>query len=258
MKKFDIRTNKNKSCVMKTKFPTLCLASMLAVAAASAADSAAAPKEKVFETKPLGIQLSIKMVGPYMEAADLQIICLFKHKDSGDAYQGAAKDTDAHLSGLLSALRNRGEFVGELGETFLFTPPKGSIPAKRFMVIGLGAEKDLSLDTLRVVGRIATREAVRLKATHVAWAPVIRDEGNTTIDVGEGDRAFVEQMLSAYDTEKRLQAQGLAPRFSIESFVIEAGPSFFDGAVKQVGQGIDSVTAELQKRDATPYASNSK
>src|SRR5258708_39639233 len=122
MKNFDIRKNKNKSSVMKTKFSTLCLASMLAVAAASAADSAAATKEKVFETKPLGIQLSIKMVGPYMEAADLQIICLFKHKDSGDAYQGAAKDTDAHLSGLLSALPNPGEFVGELGETFLFTP----------------------------------------------------------------------------------------------------------------------------------------
>jgi len=229
----------------------------LAVATATAAESAA-PKETVFETKPLGIRLSIKMVGPYMEPADLQLICLFKHKSNGDTYQGAAKDTDAHLHGLLSALRNRNEFVGELGETILFTPARDSIPAKQFMVIGLGDEKDLSLDTLRLVGRIAVREAVRLKAKHVAWAPVIRDEGNTTIDVGEGDGAFAEEMLAAYDTEKRLQAQGLAPKFSIESFVIEAGPSFFDGAVKQVGQGIDSVTAELQKRDATSYASNSK
>ena len=243
---------------MKTTFPTLSLALMLAIANASAADSAAAPKEKVFETKALGIQLSIKMVGPYMEAADLQIICLFKHKDSGDTYQGAAKDTDAHLGGVLSALRNRGEFVGELGETFLFAPPKGSMPAKRFMVIGLGDEKDLSLDSLRVVGRIAAREAVRLKAKRVAWAPVIRDEGNSTIEVGEGDRVFVEQMLSAYDTEQRLQTQGLAPKFDIESLVIEAGPTFFDGAVKQVGQGIDSIIAELQKRDSTPYASTTK
>src|SRR5258707_6334675 len=133
---------------MKAKFPTLFLALMLAVVSASAADSAAAPKEKVFETKPLGIQLSVKMVGPYMEAADLQIICLFKHKDSGDIYQGAAKDTDAHLSGLLSALRNRGEFVGELAETFFFTPSKVSIPAKRFMLIGLGEVKYLSFDAL--------------------------------------------------------------------------------------------------------------
>src|SRR6266481_6995130 len=243
--------------IMNTKGFALGLTLACLVAAAGAADSPA-PKENVFATKPLGIRVSIKMDGPYMEAADLQIICLFKHKASGDTYQGAAKDTDEHLHGILSALRNRGEFVGELGETFLFTPPKGSIPAKRFMVIGLGEEKDLSLDSLRVVGRIAAREAVRLEAKHVAWAPVIRDEGNTTIEVGEGDRAFVEQMLSAYDTEKRLQAQALAPAFSIEDLVIEAGPTYFDDAAKQVGEGIESMTAVLAQRNAAPYGSATK
>ena len=243
---------------MKNTFHFLTVFCAGLVINASAADASAAPKENVFATKPLGIQLSIKMDGPYQEQADLQIICLFKHKEAGDTYQGAAKETDQKLGGILSSLRNRGEFAGETGETFLLTPLKGSIPAKQFMVIGVGEEKDLSLDTLRIVGRIAAREAVRLKAKHVAWAPVIRDEGSTTIDVGEGDRAFAEELLAAYDTEKRLQEQGLAPKFSIESFVIEAGPSFFDGAVKQVGQGIDSVTAELAKRDATSYASNSK
>src|SRR6266404_9839022 len=207
---------------MKTIIRTINLAFILAFGTANAAESPA-PKENVFVTKPLGMQISIKMDGPYMEAADLQLICLFRHKASGDTYQGAAKETDAHLGGILSALRNRGEFVGELGETFLFTPPEGSIPAKQFMIIGLGAEKDLSINTLRVVGRIAAREAVRLKVKHVAWAPVIRDEGNLAIDVGEGDRAFAEQLLSSYDTEKRLQTQGLAPKFSIESFVIQAG-----------------------------------
>ena len=225
---------------------------------AYAADSTSAPKQNVFPTQPLGIKMSIKMVGPYMEAADLQIICLFKHKTSGDNYQGAAKDTDEKLSGILSSIRNRGEFVGELGETFFFTPKKGSIPAKTFMIVGLGEEKDLSLDSLKVVGRIAAREAVRLKAKHVAWAPVIRDEGNTTIEVGAGDRTFKEAMLSAYDTEKRLQTQGLAPEFSIESLVIEAGPSFFDDAVKQVGEGIDAATAGLAKRDSAPYVTTAK
>jgi hypothetical protein len=221
---------------------------------AAAAETKPAPKEHVFASKPLGIRMSVKMVGPYMEPADLQIISLFKHKSSGDTYQGAAKETDEKLGGMLSTLRNRGEFVGERGETILFTPPKGSIPAKQFLVIGLGDEKDLSLDTVRLVGRIAAREAVRLKAKHVAWAPVIRDEGNTTIDVGEGDRAFAEQMLAAYDTEKRLQTQGLAPEFNIDSVVIEAGPSFFDSAEAQVSQGIDSTMAELAKRDSKPYA----
>ena len=219
-----------------------------------ATDANSAPAEKTFDA-PHGLKVSVKMIGPYSEPADLQIICLFKHKASGDTYQGAAKDTDEHLHGILSALRNRGEFVGELGETFLFTPPSGSILAKRFMVIGLGEEKDLSLDSLRMVGRIAAREAVRLQAKHVAWAPVIRDEGNTVIDVGEGDRAFIEQMLSAYDTEKRLQTQALAPNFSIEDLVIEAGPTYFDDAAKQVSEGIESMAAELAQRNAAPYSS---
>ena len=222
-----------------------------------ATDANSAPAEKTFNA-PDGLKVSIKMIGPYTEPADLQIICLFKHKASGDTYQGAAKDTDEHLHGILSALRNRGEFVGELGETFLFTPPSGSIPAKRFMVIGLGEEKDLSLDSLRVVGRIAAREAVRLNAKHVAWAPVIRDEGNTALDVGEGGRAFIEQMLSAYDTEKRLQAEALAPAFSVEDLVIEAGPTYFEDAAKQVGEGIASMTAVLAQRNAAPYSSATK
>src|SRR6516164_6433458 len=241
--------------IMKVKPGLFSLAAILIGVSTYAGDASAPPKENVFETRPFGIKVSVKMVGPYMEDADLQIICLFKHRPTGDAYLGAAKDTDTHLGGLLSALRNRGEFVGELGETILFTPPKGSIPAKRFMVIGLGEEKDLSLDSLRLVGRVAAREAVRLKAKHVAWAPVIRDEANSTIDIGEGDRAFAEQFLSAYDTEQRLQTQGLAPTFSIESLVIEAGPTFFDGAVKQVGEGIASATDQLAKREAAPYSS---
>ena len=228
----------------------------LGTALAAFADNA--PKESVFQTKPQGIQMSIKMVGPFTQAADLQIICLFKHKESGDVYQGAAKETDEKLNGLLSALRNRGEFAGGLGETILFTPPRNSIPAKRFMIIGLGDEKDLSLDTLRLVGRIAVREAVRLKARHVAWAPVIRDEGTSLIEVGLGDRTFAEQFLSAYDTEKRLQAQGLEPKFSIESLTIEAGPAYFDSAVKQVGEGIDSMSTELGERDTAPYCSATK
>jgi hypothetical protein len=242
---------------MKARILIVGLVVALCSATAGAADSSP-PKENVFAAKPLGVQISIKMDGPYMEAADLQIICLFKHKDSGDSYQGAAKATDDHLNGLLSALRNRGEFVGELGETFLFTPSANTIPAKRFMVIGLGDEKDLSLDTLRLIGRIAAREAVRLNVSHVAWAPVIRDEGNTTIEVGAGDREFAVQFLSAYDTEKRLQAQGLAPQFGIQSLVIEAGPAYFDSAVKQVGEGIDASTAALAQRDTSPYVSTPK
>ena len=89
---------------MKTQ--AFALGLMLACLATTAgADDPPAAKENIFGTKPLGIKVSIKMIGPYTQPADLQIICLFKHKSSGDTYQGAAKETDAHLGGILSALR---------------------------------------------------------------------------------------------------------------------------------------------------------
>jgi Cytosol aminopeptidase family, N-terminal domain len=146
------------------------------------------------------------MIGPYAQQTDLQIIGVFKHKLAGDTYISAMKDFDDKLSGLLSSLRNRGEFVGELGETVLFKPPTGSIVPARVLVIGLGPESDLSLDTLRWSAGWRWREAVRLKAKHVSFPPTIRDQGNNAIDVGQGDRAVVENMILAYDTEKRLQA----------------------------------------------------
>jgi Cytosol aminopeptidase family, N-terminal domain len=222
------------------------------------AEAAGAPKETPVGSKPLGIAFSVKMAGPSTQDEDLQIICAFKHKATGDTYQGAMKDLDAKLGGLLSSLRNRDEFGGELGETILFAPPKGSIPAKHFLIIGLGDESAISLDKLHIVGRVAAREAVRLRAAHVAWAPVMRDEGNSTIDVGAGDRAFVEGMLSAYDTEQRLQAQGLADKFAISEWVIEAGPTYFDAVVEQIGKGIEATLPTLGERETTPYSTLTK
>jgi hypothetical protein len=123
------------------------------------------------------------------------------------------------------------------------------------LVIGLGDEEKLSLDTLRVAGRVAARESVRLKAKNVAWAPVIRDQGNSTLDVGGSDAEFVEQTLLAYDTERRLQAQDLAGKFSIEELVIEAGPPYFDDVVKRIGEALESVNKEIARRDSRPYVS---
>src|SRR5689334_4588157 len=105
-----------KVTIPKAVSVALMLLVLWGVEASFATEANTAPTEKTFEA-PHGLKVSVKIVGPYTEPADLQIISLFKHKASGDTYQGAAKDTDEQLHGILSALRNRGEFVGELGET---------------------------------------------------------------------------------------------------------------------------------------------
>jgi hypothetical protein len=62
----------------------------------------------------------------------------------------------------------------------------------------------------RGVGRVSLREAARLGVSRVAFAPLIRDQGNKKLGTGEVETAVVRGMLLAYDTEERLQKQGLS------------------------------------------------
>ena len=213
---------------------------------------APATKEKSIDA-PNGIQVTIKMIGPVTQTTDLQIICILKHDPAGDQYIEAMKDLNAKLGGLLSSLRDRGDFVGESGETLLLTPPANSISPKRLLLIGIGQESKLTLDSLRLVGRIAAREAVRLNIAHVSFAPTLRDQGSSRIDVGEGGDAFIEQFLLAYDTEKRLQAEGLSPKDDLKDVTIEAGPKFFDGVVQKATTAIASAAILIKERSTSPY-----
>src|SRR5262249_47928063 len=216
----------------------------------SRADSAT-PEKSV--SAPRDVTVTVKMIGPVTQTTDLQILCLLKHNPAGDHYIEAMQDFNDKLGGLLSSLRERGEFVGEPGETLVFTPPAGSITPKKVLLIGVGEEAALTVDRLRFAGTIAAREAVRLGMAHVSFAPTLRDQGSTRIDVGEGDAAVVDSFLLAYDTELRLQEQGLASAAKLREFVIEAGPQYFEGATEKVGAAVQSAATVLARRDAKPY-----
>ena len=198
--------------------------------------------------------ISVEMIGPVTQTTELQIICILKHDPAGDKYIEAMADFNQKLHGLLSGLRDRGEFVGDFGETLLFTPPSNSITPKQVLLIGVGDEASLSLDRLKTVGAIAAREATRLKASHVSFAPTLRDQGSTRIDVGDGDAAFVSGWILAYDTEKKLQNQGLQPSLTISNLVIEAGPKYFDGAATKVAAAVNNTTTAINERSTAPYA----
>ncbi len=213
------------------------------------ADAAEAPAKKSFEA-PHAQSISIEMIGPVTQTTDLQILCILKHDPAGDKYLEAMDDFNQKLNGLLSQVRGRGEFVGELGETLFFTPPANSIAPKRVLLIGVGDEAGLTLEKLKIVGGIAAREAVRLKASHVSFAPTLRDQGSSRLDVGEGDASVAAGWVLAYDTEKKLQAKGLSPSADVSEFVFEAGPKYFDGAVTKVAQAVKETGTAVGKRSA--------
>jgi hypothetical protein len=224
----------------------LFLANCVAVVAADQ------PSESSF-TAPRSQTITVKMIGPVTQTTDLQIICVLKHVAGGDQYIEAMDDLNSKLGGLLSSLRDRDEFAGDLGETLLFTPPANTITPKRLLLIGIGEEKDLSPSRLELAGRIAAREAVRLSASHVSFAPTLRDQGSSRIDVAEGDAAVVSGWLLAYDTEQRMQEQGLAPRSAVSTLVIEAGPKYFSAASDSVGKAVRATAPLIEKRSTAPY-----
>lgn len=225
----------------------------------SAADQApaSAPAEQVL-AGPGGLKLVVRAQGPYDADVPLQVVCYFQHKPEGDKTQGAPVELDERLGGAITSLRNRGEFVGNELETLLLTSPAGTIQPKRLLLIGLGDEKALSLATMERVGRTAFRQAAELGLRKVAFAPLLRDQQNSTLGVGDVETAVIRGLLLARDTDQRLQKEGFAPEFTLEEWIVEAGPAFFQETITGAQKGIAEAAAAIAARPATSYATKGK
>ncbi len=209
-------------------------------------------KEKALDA-PHKVKVKVRMEGPYTADVPLQVVCYFKYTPEGaKKMSGAPVELDKRLGGVIGALRERGEFVGDQLETLLITPPKDSIKAKALLLVGLGDEDTLSLKLMEAVGRVSLREAARLGVSRVAFAPLIRDQGNSKFGTGDVATAVGRGMLLAYDTEKRLQKEGLNKEFTLEQWNVEAGPKYFDETVTGVQKAIEQADKAIKDRSTDP------
>jgi hypothetical protein len=211
-------------------------------------------KEQALDA-PNQVKIRVRMEGPYTADVPLQVVCYFEYtRDGADRMKGAPVELDKHVGGAISSLRERAEFGGSQLETILITPPRDSIPAKALLLVGLGKEDALSLNLMEAVGRVSLREAARLGVRRVAFAPLIRDQGNTKLGTGEVERAVVRGMLLAYDTERRLQKEGLANSFTLEEWWVEAGPAYFDETVVGVKTASAEAADLIKARGSKSYS----
>jgi hypothetical protein len=220
--------------------------------------AADAVKEVAVEA-PNKVTLKVRMEGPYTADVPLQIVCYFKYTAEGaKRMSGAPVELDKHLGGVIASLRERGEFVGDDLETILITPPDGNIKAKALLLIGLGDEASLSLEKMERVGKVAARESARLGVKKVAFAPLIRDQGNSKLPTGDVAAAVLRGLLLAYDTEKRLQKEGLAKAYWLEEWWQEAGEKYFDETTEAAKKAAKDADAAIATRPAAPYADSKK
>jgi hypothetical protein len=233
---------------VKTLLTAIAVALAFTVQGLSQTHDEPAVKEMIVAA-PLNVTLKVRMEGPYTADVPLQVVCYFKYTPAGaQRMSGAPVELDKRLGGVLASLRTRGEFVGDELETLLITPPPGTIKAKALLLVGLGAEANLTLDTMERVGKVSLREAARLGVKAVAFAPLLRDQGNSKLPTGDVEVAVVKGMLLAYDTETRLRKEGFAKPFTLEEWWVEAGAAYYDETVAGARKAVREATAAIEAR----------
>ncbi|MDB5146093.1 MAG: peptidase [Mucilaginibacter sp.] len=180
-----------------------------------------------------GITIEGKVQSPSGQATPLQIVCVFEYTEgdmtSPQALPAAANGllhVDQALKGLITDLRKSGKFAGHALETLLITPPKGSIPAQKLLLIGLGNRNEFTPEIMTNVGRVGMREALRLGVSSYSHASDLKDAG---IDSPTGTVAanVVKGALEAYETEEYLVSKKVTVHKPLTKVTLLAGQAFF-------------------------------
>jgi leucyl aminopeptidase len=139
------------------------------------------------------------------QTVDAALIFVFQNEPP----TGAAQEIDAALAGALTELLDAGDFTGKSGQvTVLY--PRGAVPARRLIAVGLGERNKFSLDSLRRAAAVGIQKARDLKAQTAALAPLTID----TITTTETVEALIEGALLGlyrYHGQKTSEADPLLP-----------------------------------------------
>ncbi|MFD5060365.1 M17 family peptidase N-terminal domain-containing protein [Streptomyces sp. NPDC058394] len=216
-----------------------------------AKEQATAPPQATFAA-PHGLPVTVKEIGPAEEPVDLQVVTLF-NQASKQAFVESMTDLDSRLGGFVTNVRDSGQFQANALETLVITPPPGAIAARRLLFVGLGDSSKASLDLMDKVGAVVAREAVRLRAPTVAFAPTLRDQSFDKLDTGQVGAEVMTGAILGYDTEARLQQQDLDPCFALKHWYYEAGASYFSDVVEKVGPAVKKAAAQVSSRSNQPF-----
>jgi leucyl aminopeptidase len=152
----------------------------------------------------VGDTMDIKILNQSIQdiQCDMVIVNVFEDVDK---LHGAAQSLDRSIGCNISMLVNDGEIRGKFGEiTVIHNFDR--FPAKKIMLIGLGKQKEFTLDKIRQVGAIALQHCRKCCAKKVAT--VVHGAGEGKFDPEEAAQALTEGILlglykfDAYKTNK--------------------------------------------------------
>ena len=189
------------------------------------------------------VPIHILAQSPADTTTELQVICLFRSAPENTLH-GSLTETDEKLKGLLDRIRKPDLFRGELGETLLITPPKGSLGAKRLLIIGLGDSQTFTPQRMQTVGETLYSEAGRLGVAHPYFAPTILDGGVSKFTTGEVAEQVISGFLRAATIDKALRDDHTSSGSGILALTFLAGAK----KVSSTRAGIEKAVGATAKR----------
>ena len=162
--------------------------------------------------------------------ADALVVNLF----SGVTRPGGATGAlDKALGGAIQELVQQGDFDGKLGKTVVLYP-RGAIPARRVIVVGLGEQDKFDLEAVRKAAAAAAKRAREVGAKDIAT--IVHGAGVGGLRPAEAAQAVVEgTLLALYRFPKYQPAQDTAQeaglrRLTLVEFSEEKVPLLQEGA----------------------------
>ncbi len=147
---------------------------------------------------------------------DALVVNLFKGvKKPG----GATGAVDKALNGAISELIEQGDIDGSLGQVAVLYP-RGGIPAKRVLVVGLGDADAFDLEAARRAAAAAAKKARELKAHSLST--IVHGAGIGGLDPQDATQALVEgTLLALYTFPKYQQKPAESPALPATLTIVE-------------------------------------
>jgi hypothetical protein len=182
---------------------------------------ASPPSEPVFEALA---------VGPLTYATPLQIVSVFPYEASETLVSPATE-----VTGFVADARLHQGFGAEPMKTLVVTPTPSIIKAATLLTIAWGPRASFSVARAKEMGHAAMHEALARKVEAVAYAPIARDQGVTSLDADVVAAAFIEGAVVELLSEEKAE-----PRrpVALKRVTYEAGPAFVEAVTKAVARGV--------------------
>jgi leucyl aminopeptidase len=205
------------------------------------------------------MQIRVEQVDCTEFETPLLVLNVFEGEDS---LVGPVAKVDERVGGQLSDLLRRRDFKGSEGETAVLYPAKGSIPAERLLLVGVGKKEALDLEKLRRAAGSAVKQAGKLGVPSFAsilhHAEMVEDR----ISAREAAQAVAEGVvLGAYafdemkskkpeDDRKPVGEAIILEKVPAKAQVIEEGTRV--GAALARGENLAKTLGNLPGNVATP------